>query len=73
MFRMTSAQEKYQKVISDVLVGCSGVANIANDLIDYGTDLAKHDSNPRQVLTRVRLEKKSSPSMETSTSSDFAG
>jgi len=55
---MTFEPEKYQKVISDVLVGCSGVANIGNDLINYGTDLAKHDSNLRQVLTRVRREEK---------------
>ena len=53
MFGITSAPEKYQKIISDVLAGCSGVANIADDLIIYGTDLAEHDSNLRKVLTRL--------------------
>ena len=53
MFGITSAPEKYQKIISDVLAGCSGVANIADDLVIYGTDLEEHDSNLRKVLTRL--------------------
>ena len=43
--------EKYQKIISDILAGCSGVANIADDLIIYGTDLAEHNLNLQKVLT----------------------
>ena len=39
MFCITSAPEKYQKIISDVIRGCNGVANIADDLIVYGCDL----------------------------------
>ena len=53
MFGITSAPEKYQKIISDVLAGCSGVANIADDLVINGTDLEEHDSNLRKVLTRL--------------------
>ena len=53
MFEITSAQEKYQKIISDVLAGCSGVANIADDLVIFGTDLEERDSNLRKVLTRL--------------------
>ena len=53
MFGITFAPEKYQKIIFDVLAGCSGVANIGDDLIIYGTDLAEHDSNLRKVLTRL--------------------
>ena len=53
MFGITSAPEKYQKIISDVLAGCSGAANIAYDLVIYGTDLEEHDSNLRKVLTRL--------------------
>ena len=53
MFGITSAPEKYQKIISDVLAGCSGIANIADDLVIYGTDLEEHDSNVRKVLTRL--------------------
>ena len=52
MFGITSASEKYQKIISDVLAGCSGVANIADDLVIRGSDLEEHDSNLRKVLTR---------------------
>ena len=51
MFGITSAPEKYQKTISDVLAGYSIVANIADDLVIYGTDLAEHNSNLRKVLT----------------------
>ena len=54
MFGITSAPEKYQKIVSDVLAGCSGVANIADDLIIYGTDLIEHDLNLRKVLERLR-------------------
>ena len=32
MFGITSAPEKYQKIVSDVLQGCEGVANIADDV-----------------------------------------
>ena len=53
MFGITSAPEKYQKIISDVLAGCSGVANIADDLVINRTDLEEHDSNLRKVLTRL--------------------
>lgn len=53
MFGVTSAPEKYQKIISDVLAGSSGVANIADDLVIYGTDLEEHDSNLRKVLTQL--------------------
>ncbi|XP_028404164.1 uncharacterized protein K02A2.6-like [Dendronephthya gigantea] len=54
MFGITSAPEKYQKIISDVLAGCNGVANIADDLIVYGADLSEHDENLYKVLTRLR-------------------
>ena len=53
MFGITSAPEKYQKIISNVLAGCSGVANIADDLVIHETDLEEHDSNLRKVLTRL--------------------
>jgi transposase InsO family protein len=54
MFGITSAPEKYQKIISDVLAGCKGVANIADDLIIYGADLSEHDANLNKVLARLR-------------------
>ena len=36
MFGLISGPEKYQKVISDALKNCVGVANIADDIIVYG-------------------------------------
>ena len=36
MFGITSAPDKYQKIVKDVLIGCKGVANIADDLIIHG-------------------------------------
>ena len=41
------------EITSNVLAGCSGVANIADDLVIYETDLEEHDSNLRKVLTRL--------------------
>ena len=40
MFGVTSAPEKYQQIIRDVLRGCAGVANIADDL---GCGIEEHD------------------------------
>ena len=54
MFGITSAPEKYQKIISDVIQGCNGVANIADDLIVYRCDLQEHDRNLHAVLQRLR-------------------
>lgn len=54
MFGISSAPEKYQKVISDVIRGCHGVANIADDLIVHGVNLEEHDRNLHAVLQRLR-------------------
>lgn len=54
MFGISSAPEKYQKVISDVFRGCNGVANIADDLIVHGADLEEHDRNLNAALQRLR-------------------
>ena len=53
MFGISSAPEKYQ-IISDVIQGCSGVANIADDLIVHRADLEEHDRNLHVVLQRLR-------------------
>lgn len=53
-FGINSAPEKYQKIIKDVLQGCRGVANIADDLIIYGCGLEDHDRNLVQVLERLK-------------------
>ena len=43
LFGITSAPEKYQKIIKDVLQGCPGVANIADNLTIHGKGLEEHD------------------------------
>ena len=45
MFGITSAPEIYQKIVKDDLLGCEGVANIADDLIIYGGGVENHDHN----------------------------
>ena len=53
MFGVTSALEKYQQIIRDVLKGCAGVANIADDLIVHGKDIEVHDVRLFAVLDRL--------------------
>ena len=54
MFGITSAPQKYKKIIYDIIRGCNGLANIADDLIVYGCDLKEHDRNLHEVLQRPR-------------------
>ena len=54
MFGITSAPEKYQKIVKDALIGCKGVANIADDLIIHGCGIQEHDQNLLTVLRRLR-------------------
>ena len=43
MFGLSSVPEKYQKVISDVLKSFDGVANIADNIIVFGTNASEHN------------------------------
>ena len=54
MFGVTSAPEKYQKIVSDILQGCEGVKNIADDVIIHGCGIEQHDKNLLAVLNRLR-------------------
>ncbi|KAL9966531.1 hypothetical protein ACROYT_G024619 [Oculina patagonica] len=54
MFGVTSAPEKYQQIVRDVLRGCPGVANIADDLIIHGNDEDEHDRCLFEVFDRLR-------------------
>ena len=56
MFGITSAPEKYQQVIQQVLNDCSGTANISDDVIVYGSYTAEHDVQLEKVLARLRVE-----------------
>ena len=52
MFGVMSETEKYQQIVRDVLRGCPGVANIADDLIIHGEDVEEHDRCLSAVLDR---------------------
>ena len=54
MFGVMSAPEKYQQIVRDVLRGCEGVANIADDLIIHGNGVEEHDKRLFAVLDRLR-------------------
>ena len=54
MFGVTSAPEKYQQIIRDVLRGCGRVANIADDLIIHGNGVEEHDRRLFAVLQMLR-------------------
>lgn len=54
IFGITSAAEKYNHIIRDVLQDCEGVANIADDLIIHGSDIEEHDKRLFAVLNRLR-------------------
>ena len=43
MFGVTSAPKKYQQIIRDVLHGCEGNINIADDLVIHGNGVEQHD------------------------------
>ena len=50
---MTSALEKYQQIVRDVLRGCPGVANIVDDLIIHGKGIEVHELCLFAVLDRL--------------------
>ncbi|PFX28322.1 Uncharacterized protein K02A2.6 [Stylophora pistillata] len=54
MFGVTSVPEKYQKIVANVLHGCEGVANMADDLIVHGCGIKEHDRNLQAILTRLK-------------------
>ena len=50
MFGVTSAPEKYQQIIRDVLRGCEGIINIADDLVIHANSVEQHDERLFVVL-----------------------
>ena len=54
MFGSTSAPEKYQQVIQQVLNDCSETANVSDNITVYGSGTAEHDERLKKVLTRLR-------------------
>ena len=58
IYGISSAPEKYQKVIStDVLRGLNGVANISDDLVVHGKGLEEHDKNLFALLERLKQKR----------------
>ena len=50
MFGINAAPEMYQNVVSQVLSGCAGVANISDDIVVYGRTKDEHDQRLDKVL-----------------------
>ena len=50
MFGISCAPEMYQKVIQQILDGCSGVHNIQDDIIVHGTNEKEHNERLNTVL-----------------------
>jgi len=54
MYDMTSAPGKYQQIVRDVLEGCEGVANTADDLIIHGNGVEELDRRLFAVLDSLK-------------------
>ena len=52
-FGVSSAPEKYQKVMTDILRGLKGVINISDDLVCHGKNIQEHDQNLFALLKRL--------------------
>ena len=44
----------YEQIIQDVLRGCEGVINIADDLVIHGKGIEQHDESLFVVLNRLK-------------------
>ena len=53
MFGLSSAPEKHQKIICDLLKNCEGVANIADGVIIHGVNQKEHDERLHKVLAKL--------------------
>ena len=52
--RLSSAPEKFPEIIQQVISGCAGALNIADDIIVYGRTLEEHNANLFRVLNRLQ-------------------
>ncbi|XP_054759514.2 uncharacterized protein K02A2.6-like [Lytechinus pictus] len=53
-FGLSSAPSAFQKLMSSILAGLSGVQCYLDDIIIYGDTLSTHDTNLRAVLQRLQ-------------------
>ena len=54
MFGISSALELYQHIIQQVLQGCEGAHNIADDIIVHGRRVEEHDKRMDRVFHRLQ-------------------
>ena len=54
MFGISSAPELYQHIIQQVICGCPGAMNIADDIIVFGATAEEHDRNLHLLLQRLQ-------------------
>ena len=54
MFGISSAPEVYQHIIRQVLSGCEGAQNIADDIIVHGSSVEEHNKRLRKVLDTLK-------------------
>lgn len=52
-FGLTSAPAAFQKMMSQVLKGCTGVLCYLDDILVWGKNCAEHDTNLQTVLSRI--------------------
>jgi hypothetical protein len=52
-FGISTGPSAFQKVIKTMLDGCDNCANILDDILVYGVDMADHDRHLRKVLDRL--------------------
>ena len=53
MFGINSAPELYQHIIQQVLQGCEGAHNIADDIIVHGKSVKEHDKRLVKVMGKL--------------------
>ncbi len=54
IFGISIAPELYQHIIRQVISGCLGAENIADDIIVHGRGQKDHDKNLAEVMERVK-------------------
>ncbi len=54
MFGISSAPELYQHIIRQVISGCLGAENIADDIMVHGRGQKDHDKNLAEVMQRIK-------------------
>ena len=56
LFGLSSAQDIYQKVMTEMFEDIEGVEVVVDDILVWGTNEAEHDSRLIKVLDRARLQ-----------------